>query len=93
MILSGGKCFLIVKWKPRTETNRSTGYGSLEVWIHHLRQGLTFHGKYVASDGCKNSGWTGSALKIGGGYVWKDAYAVAEENNVIVVGGGDPVST
>lgn len=63
----------------------------MEVWIHHLRQGITFQDSYTASDGCTNSDWRGSALKIGGGYIWGEAYAVAEENNVIVVGGGDPV--
>lgn len=72
--------------------HRSTGDGSLAVWIHNLRQGITFQKKYTASDRCSKSGWTGSAIKIGGGYVWGEVYAIAEANNVIVVGGGDPVS-
>lgn len=72
---------------------RSTGYGSLQLWIHHLRQGITFQKTYAASDSCKNSGWNGSAIKIGGGYIWGDVYAVAEANNVLVVGGGDPVGS
>ncbi|KFX96813.1 hypothetical protein V490_03129 [Pseudogymnoascus sp. VKM F-3557] len=69
---------------------RSAGDRSLAVWIHNLRQGITFQNKYIASDRCSKSGWTGSAIKIGGGYVWSEVYAVAEANNVIVVGGGDP---
>jgi hypothetical protein len=33
-----------------------------------------------------------SAIKIAGGYVWGDVYAVANKENVVVVEGGDPVS-
>ncbi|OBT74508.1 hypothetical protein VF21_06906 [Pseudogymnoascus sp. 05NY08] len=69
---------------------RSIGDGSLAVWIHNLRQGITFQKTYTASDKCSKSGWKGSAIKIGGGYVWGEVYAIAEANNVIVVGGGDP---
>jgi hypothetical protein len=31
-------------------------------------------------------------VTIGGGYIWKDVYKLAFERNLIVVGGGDPVS-
>lgn len=78
--------------EPSKLSYRSAGDGSLAVWIHNLRQGITFQNKYTSSDHCSKSGWTGSAIKIGGGYVWSEVYAVAEANNVIVVGGGDPVS-
>jgi hypothetical protein len=71
--------------------SRSTGYGSLQVWIRHLRQGITFQKIYVASDKCSKSGWTGSAFKVAGGYVWGEVYSEAAKNNVVVVGGGDPV--
>jgi hypothetical protein len=79
--------------KPSNPLFRSSGYGSLQVWIHHLRQGITFQKTYTAPDSCKKSGWKGSAIKIGGGYVWGEVYAIAAANNVIVVGGGDPVSS
>ena len=69
---------------------RSAGYGSLQVWIRHLRQGITFQKAYQASDKCTKSSWTGSAFTIAGGYVWEDVYAQATAKNVIVVGGGDP---
>ncbi|KAL2069926.1 hypothetical protein VTL71DRAFT_14605 [Oculimacula yallundae] len=69
---------------------RSTGYGSLEVWIRHLRQGIQFQKRYIASDRSTESGWTGSAFFIGGGYVWGDVYAEANKRNVVVVGGGNP---
>jgi hypothetical protein len=72
---------------------RSTGYGSVEVWIRHLRQGITFQETYAASDQCAKSGWAGSSFTIGGGYVWGDVYAEANKRDVVVVGGGDPVTT
>lgn len=73
--------------------SRTTGYGSLEVWIHYLRHGITFQDTYIASGGCSKSGWKGGVMKIGGGYVWSEAYAEANARNVVVVGGGDPVSS
>ncbi|KAK3295115.1 uncharacterized protein B0H64DRAFT_458947 [Chaetomium fimeti] len=75
---------------------RSDGYGSLQVWLRHYRNGIyfqeTFSGK--SSDGkgvggsCTKSGWTGSAIHIDGAWQWRDVYKVAEANNVIAVGGG-----
>ena len=82
---------LVIRNTGHDITGRSTGYGSLEVWIRHLRQGITFQKKFVASDKCSKCAWSGSAIKIAGGYVWRDVYAVANKENVIVVGGGDPV--
>lgn len=70
---------------------RSTGYGSLEIWIRNLRQGIIFQQTFAASDGCTKSDWTGSSITIAGGYVWQDVYAEANKRNVVVVGGGDPV--
>ncbi|CZT06861.1 related to isoamyl alcohol oxidase [Rhynchosporium graminicola] len=66
---------------------RSTGYGSLEVWIRHLRQGIEFQETYTPRDQCNESGWTGSAVSIGGGYVWGDVYAEANKRNVVVTVG------
>lgn len=71
---------------------RSTGFGSLEIWIRHLRKGITFQQTYTPSRGeCLQNAWTGSAFVIGGGYVWGDVYAAANARNLVVVGGGDPV--
>ncbi|KAJ5817483.1 FAD-binding type 2 [Penicillium robsamsonii] len=52
--------------------------------------GIDFHDTYTASDKCASSDWTGSAITIGGGYVWEEAYDVAFKRNVVIVGGGDP---
>lgn len=70
---------------------RSTGFGSLQVWIRYLRTGIEFQQKYQPSGQCTASNWTGSAFTIGGGYTWEDVYPEAAARNVVVVGGGTPV--
>ena len=57
---------LVIKDTGHDLLGRSDGYGSLEVWIHHLRTGLSFQQKYQSS--CKATNWTGSAISVGGGY-------------------------
>ncbi|KAF7951304.1 hypothetical protein EAE96_006625 [Botrytis aclada] len=81
---------LVVRNTGHDLLGRSTGYGSLEVWIRYLRQGINFQDTYLPSDGCTASKWEGSVFQIAGGYVWEDVYAEATKRNVIVVGGGDP---
>jgi hypothetical protein len=96
MIFSAGNTVHLHSFLQSVDTDpsrqcRSTGYGSLEVWIRHLRQGITFQLTYKASDECSQSSWEGSAFTVAGGYVWKDVYSEATKRNVVVVGGGDPV--
>ncbi|KXX75480.1 6-hydroxy-D-nicotine oxidase [Madurella mycetomatis] len=67
---------------------RSDGYGSLQVWLRHFRNGIYFQKTFKSSKSCKKSGWKGSALHIDGAWQWRDVYEVAEANNVIAVGGG-----
>ncbi|KAI9148954.1 putative FAD-linked oxidoreductase-like protein 13 [Paramyrothecium foliicola] len=67
---------------------RSDGYGGLEVWLRHFRNGINFQKTYKPTGRCDKSGWTGSAIHINGNYQWRDVYKVAKDNNVIVVGGG-----
>ena len=69
---------------------RADGYGSLEIWLRHFRNGIRFQRSFSSDNGCSKSGWKGSAIHIDGAYQWKDVYAVAKKNNVIVVGGGSP---
>lgn len=69
---------------------RSTGGGSLEIWIRYLRTGLEWMDNFVGTNGCTD-GYEGGAVRIGGGYVWADVNAEAEERGRIVVSGGDPV--
>ena len=70
---------------------RSTGYGSLSVWISYLRNEVQFQEVYNQGS-CAESSWKGSAFTIGGGYTWDYVYKMAMERNVLVVGGGTPVS-
>lgn len=62
---------------------RSTGYGSLQIWIRYLRTGIVFKDSFVQP----GSSWKGNAVIIGGGYEWKDVYDEAAKRNLIVVGG------
>jgi FAD/FMN-containing dehydrogenase len=65
---------------------RSSGFGSLQIWIRHLRTGIDFHETFTRP----GSSWNGSAFTIGGGYEWIDVYEEAAKRDVIVVGGVSP---
>jgi hypothetical protein len=80
---------LVVRNTGHDLLGRSTGYGALQIWIRHLRNGITFHSAWSTS--CTRNTWTGAAFTIAGGYVWGEVYAEAAARNLIVVGGGDPV--
>lgn len=67
---------------------RSDGFGSLEVWLRHFRNGLEFQEIYSSVNGCQRANWMGSAIIIDSAYQWKNVHAFAKANNVIVVGGG-----
>lgn len=71
--------------------DRSQGYGSLSIWTRYHRDGLQFQDKFTPTDCSCKPEWNGSAITIGGGYVWKDLYNFAATHNQVVVGGGDPV--
>ena len=79
---------LVIKDTGHDILGRSDGYGSLEIWIRHLRTGITFQKSYKSD--CTKTKWTGSTFKIGGGYTWADVYPQAQANNVVIVGGGTP---
>jgi len=81
---------LVIKDTGHDILGRSTGYGSLEVWVRNLRTGLSFQAKYSST--CKTDPWTGAAITVGGGYTFDDVYKVAKANNVVVVGGGTRLS-
>jgi len=79
---------LVIKDTGHDLLGRSTGYGSLEVWVRHLRNGITFEKSYTSS--CSKTTWSGSTFTIGGGFTWNDVYPLAQQYNVVVVGGGTP---
>lgn len=70
---------------------RSTGFGSLQVWLHHYRKGISFAETYTSSKSCAQSTFVGPAFTIHGGYEWSDVYAEATKRGLLVVGGGTPV--
>lgn len=70
---------------------RSTGYGSLSIWLHHLRQGYTLNDHHPGLKDCLESGWNGSTITIKGSYAWSDLYPAAKEKGVILVGGNSVV--
>ena len=82
---------LAIKMTGHDLIGRSTGYGSLEIWIAHLRSRIAFEKNHQPSTSCEANYWTGAAINVGGGYSWSEVYKVAQSNNVIVVGGGCPV--
>ncbi|KAL6719043.1 hypothetical protein ACLMJK_003278 [Lecanora helva] len=79
---------LVVRNTGHDILRRSTGYGSLQIWIHYLRKGIQFQPKYKTQ--CASNTWNGAAFSVGGGYTWEDVYPLAAANKVVVVGGGTP---
>ncbi|KAI3076275.1 CAZyme family AA7 [Penicillium roqueforti] len=81
---------LVIRNTGHDMLGKSEGYGGLQIWIKYIRKGISFQQRYTPSNGCRRSNWAGSAIIIGGGYVWRDVYKVAFQRNLTVVGGGDP---
>ncbi|KAL0935889.1 isoamyl alcohol oxidase [Colletotrichum truncatum] len=86
---------LVIKSTGHDFLQRSTGYGSLSIWLQNYRRGFNFHDDYQVVNDCPKSDWKGSALTITGAYAWSDIYPAAFEKNLIVVGGNNrgPCST
>ncbi|KXH26413.1 hypothetical protein CSAL01_04394 [Colletotrichum salicis] len=79
---------VVIKSTGHDVLGRSDGFGGLEIWLRYFRNGITPQTSFQSSTGCAASGWTGSAMKLGGAYMWGESYAAAKKNNVVVVGGG-----
>lgn len=69
---------------------RSTGLGSLQIWMRYLRTGIRFHESFQNSPEGGDEAWNGPAVTIGGGYTWADVNALAAARKIVVVGGGTP---
>lgn len=76
---------LVVKNTGHDFIGKSTGWGALSVWTHHLKN-ITFIPSYGAD------GYSGPAFKSGSGVQASELYAAAKEHNVTVVGGEGEVS-
>ncbi|KAL4746603.1 hypothetical protein BDW72DRAFT_197544 [Aspergillus terricola var. indicus] len=79
---------LVVRNTGHDILGRSTGYGSLQIWMRYLRKGIIHHESFDSR--CARSDWKGAAFTVAGGYVWDDVYEEAFARDLVVVGGGDP---
>ena len=59
--------------------------------MRNIKPKLKFQKTYTSSNNSCKSDWAGSAINVGGGYVWNDVYAFAAKHGVIAVGGDDKV--
>ncbi|KAF4927445.1 FAD-linked oxidoreductase apf9 [Colletotrichum viniferum] len=80
---------VVIKSTGHDFLQRSTGYGSLSIWLQNYRKGFNFHEDFQVVNECPKSDWKGSALTITGAYSWSDIYPTAFEKNLIVVGGNN----
>lgn len=76
---------LVVKNTGHDYNGRSTGYGALSLWTHHLKD-IRFISKYETRD------YTGPAFKVGAGVQGFELYEAAESQGVTIVSGICPVS-
>ncbi|KAF4444527.1 isoamyl alcohol oxidase [Fusarium austroafricanum] len=79
---------LVVKNTGHDVRGRSQGYGSMSIWMHHMKPELQFQAKYTPSDSSCKSNWTGAAIVVGAGYIWDEVYKFVAHHDCIAVGGG-----
>jgi FAD/FMN-containing dehydrogenase len=72
---------LIVKNTGHDFSGKSTGYGSLSLWTHGLKD-IQFFDNYV-----DESGYSGPAIKAGAGVQAFELYKAANDHGVVVVAG------
>ncbi|KAJ5152014.1 hypothetical protein N7492_010309 [Penicillium capsulatum] len=78
---------LVIKNTGHDVRARSQGYGSLSIWMKHIKPSLQFQEKYKPSNSSCKSDWTGSAIAVGAGYIWDEVYTFAAKHKHIAVGG------
>ncbi|CAG8428433.1 unnamed protein product [Penicillium salamii] len=78
---------LVIKNTGHDVRGRSQGYGSLSIWVKHIKPQLQFQDHYTPSNNSCHSNWNGSAIVVGGGYIWNEVYEFAARHGYIAVGG------
>ncbi|ORX94762.1 FAD-binding domain-containing protein [Basidiobolus meristosporus CBS 931.73] len=78
---------LVVKNTGHDFLGRSAGYGSLNIWTHHLDR-ISFHYSFIPEG--FDSGASSPAVSLGPGIQWKSVYETAEAHGVNVIGGASP---
>jgi FAD/FMN-containing dehydrogenase len=77
---------LVVKSTGHDFLGRSSGPGSLSIWVHHLNS-IRYHaGEFTLAGSGKVI--PGNAITVGGGTEMYDIYSAAAEHNETIVGGG-----
>ena len=76
---------LVIRNTGHDYLGRSTGYGALALNTHGL-QTIQFMKTYSGP-----GNWSGSAVKVGAGVMFRDLYPQAQAQGVHVVGGESPV--
>ncbi|GME49303.1 6-hydroxy-D-nicotine oxidase [Neofusicoccum parvum] len=86
---------LVIKSTGHDILKRSTGYGSLSIWLYNFRNGVDIHESYSSVNTCAEESWAGSAFTVKGAYAWSDIYPLADEKDLVLVGGNNkgPCST
>jgi FAD/FMN-containing dehydrogenase len=65
---------------------RSSGKGGFGLWTHGM-QGISRHQSFVPA-GCSTT--PHDAVTIAAGVQWSTAYQYADDNNILIIGGGSP---
>lgn len=81
---------LVVKNTGHSFTGRSTGYGSLSIWMHNLKS-FSFHQQWTPNNCSARSATTSQmAATFGGGIQDREAYALSHEHGAVVSAGSNP---
>ncbi|KAF9262746.1 FAD-binding domain-containing protein [Marasmius fiardii PR-910] len=80
---------IVIKNTGHDYKGRSSAPGSLALWTHNLKD-ITLNSAFQA-EGCSpaTSEKTYTAVTMGAGVQWHEAYEFAEEHNITLVGGSD----
>ncbi|TLD25653.1 hypothetical protein PspLS_06299 [Pyricularia sp. CBS 133598] len=77
----------VIKSTGHDYMQRSSGYGSLSIWLHNLRNGFEFFPTNPDRAACPEMKWNGSTMRVSGSYSWASLYPAARDEGYIVVGG------
>lgn len=79
---------IVIKNTGHDYKGRSSAPGSLALWMHNLK-GITYTPAFRAEGCSADSEKTYTAVTMGAGVQWHEAYEFAEEHNITLVGGSD----
>ncbi|KAF2016338.1 FAD-binding domain-containing protein [Aaosphaeria arxii CBS 175.79] len=77
---------LVIKSTGHSFQGRSTGFGSIVIWTHHMR-GFEWHDSFKGEQCASNASVT--AATIAAGERVRDIYTAADKHNSVIVGGSE----